>query len=282
MSKLFQRDWRVIVDGHVIDQLRVQFHVTKTADKTPNTCDLIITNLSADSRSKMKAHGMSVIIEAGYKDTRSVIFSGDSRICDHTHKNAEWLTKIQCGDGEKIYQYKRLNQSFAAGTQVVQAIRAAANAMGVNLGNLNDALNEGGVEPNKFEHGFAAFGNAASVFNKLITSAGYTWSIQQGALVVAKKGQPAVQEVVVLSAKTGLLESPEHSPPNKTKKQTTLVAKSLLNPKIRPGVLVRMDSLQVKGDFVPQKVEHVGDSHLGPWTTHFEALSSNQKVQVVS
>ncbi len=274
MSQLFVRDWAVSIGTLAVNKLRVQFHVTKSLAKEPNKLDLIVTNLSEKSRAQMTAKGMPVILEAGYVGSRSVIFAGDSRICDHKHDNADWATKIQCGDGETLYQFARINQSFSAGTDTAQVIRACATQMRVNPGNLEATLSH--LAPMPLDHGFAAFGNAGQVFDRLIRSVGLTWSIQQGALQIAEPDKSVLQEIVVLNASTGLLGSPEHSPPNKEKKHTTLVCKSLLNPRIRPGVVLRLDSLEVKGDFVPQKVEHIGDSHGEQWATHVEAIASAQ------
>lgn len=278
---LFQRAWKVSVDGFATESLRVRFKVEKsTTIKDPNKLDLNITNLSKKSRDLMTAKGMAVILEAGYQGTRSVIFSGGSRICDHKHDAADWDTKIQCGDGERLYQFSRLSKSFGAGYSVADAIRAAADALAVNKGNLDAALDSLGRSL-AFDHGFACHGNAAMVFSDLLKSVGLVWSIQQGALLVSKKNAPAIQEVVVLSAATGLLGSPEHSPPNKERKQTTLTCRSLLNPKIRPGLVLRLDSLQVKGDFIPTKVEHMGDSHGQLWETKVEAVASTEKFATV-
>lgn len=277
-QELFARDWLVNVDGHVVKKpIRVQLHVKKSSEKEPNTCDLIITNLSEATRKPMKAKGMQVIVEAGYKDTRAVIFSGVSRICDHKHERADWTTKIQCGDGEQAYQFTRFSRSWDAGVSVKTVIGDVADGLGVNKGNLNTALANIQLPIQSFGPGFAVHGNAFQAFDRLIKSVGLTWSIQQGALLVAEKNKPPIQEVVTLSAKTGLLGSPEHSPPTQSKKYTSLVIKSMMNPKIRPGVTLRMDSLQVKGDFVPIKVEHTGDSDGEQWVTHAECVSASTK-----
>lgn len=281
-QKLFNRDWLVNVDGHVVQKpMRVQLHVKKSSEKEPNTCDLIITNLSKSTRDAMKQKGMQVSVEAGYKDTRAVIFSGASRICDHKHEGSDWTTKIQCGDGETAYQFTRFSKSFDAGARVKDVIKDVAQGLNLNQGNLSTMLDKVTLPIQSFGPGFAVHGNAFRTFDYLIKSVGLTWSIQQGALLIAEKNKPPIEEVVVLSAKTGLLGSPEHSPPTQSKKYTSLVVKALLNPKIRPGVTLRMDSLNVKGDFVPVKVEHTGDSHGEMWTTHAECVSSSQKTNTL-
>ena len=282
MSALLNRSWKLNIESLVTEQLRVVFQVTKTLEKEPNTMNISVYNLSDGSRSLLDEK-MKVVLEAGYKnvdagtDTRAIIFSGLSRTCDHLHETADWETKIHCGDGEQLFHTARAVKSFAAGAQLSQAIRYVADQLKVNIGNLNEALNDGGLPFEKFEHGLAVNGSAVDVFNTLMKTAGYNWSVQQGALQIIKKGDQLVEEAVVLSKDTGLIGSPEHSHPHKNKKPSFLVARSLLNPKIRPGCTVRMNALQVKGDFIVHKVVHSGDSHGNDWTSKFEALASNKQ-----
>lgn len=287
MSALLKRAWKLNIEDLTTEALHVIFHVTKTLEKEPNTMNLQVYNLSDGSRSLLDAKGMKIVLEAGYKnrdlgtDTRAIIFSGLSRLCDQVHEGPDWITKIQCGDGESLFQTTRAVKSFAAGAQFSSAIRFAADQLKVNLGNLNDALNDGGLPFKTFEHGLAVNGSAIDVFDTLMQTAGYSWSIQQGALQLIKKGDQLVEEAVVLSKDTGLIGSPEHTPPHKTKKPSFLTAKSLLNPKIRPGCTVRMDSVQVKGDFIVQKVVHSGDTHGNDWVSHFEALASTKQTSTL-
>lgn len=283
MSALLKRAWKLNIEDLTTEDLRVVFHVTKTSEKEPNTMDLRVYNLSDGSRSLTDAKGMKIVLEAGYKNddlgtnTRAVIFSGLSRLCDHTHDSEDWETRILCGDGETLFQTTRMVKSFAAGARLEDAIKSVADVLKVNKGNLNEALKNGGLPFQKFEYGLPVSGSAVDVFNSLMKTAGYTWSVQQGALQVIKKGDQLVEEAVVLSKDTGLIGSPEHSAPHKHKKPSFLVAKCLLNPKIRPGCTVRMDSLLVKGDFIVHKVVHSGDSHGNDWTSKFEALASTKQ-----
>lgn len=282
MSALLKRAWKLNIEDLVTEDLRLVFHVTKTLEKEPNTMSVTVFNLSDSSRSLLDAVGMKMVLEAGYKnkdlgtDTRAVIFSGQSRLCDHTHDSEDWETRIQCGDGERLYQTVRMVKCFAPGYSFEDAINVVADTLKVNKGNLSEALKNGGLPFKKFEHGMPVNGSAVDVFNSLMKTAGYTWSIQQGALQLIKKGDQLVQEAVVLSKDTGLIGSPEHTAPHKSKKPSFLTAKCLLNPKIRPGCTVRMDSIQVKGDFIVHKVVHVGDTHGNEWSSHFEALASTK------
>lgn len=287
--ELFLRKWRAQIGEFSTDQLRIQFKVSKTLEKEPNTCELRITNLAAESRGKLKGAGLAVIVEAGYAGGLGVIFSGDSRTVDHANEKGDWLTLAQCGDGEQAYLYARCNESFAPGARVADVIRNVADKMSLNKGNLEDAL----ALPllvESFSHGYTAFGKASEVFSKLMTTAGLAWSIQQGQILITadprrsvwRKGTAFYEQAknlgspgtaYSLSAATGLVGSPVHAPPDKKKKGSFIKVKSLLNPQLAPGRVVTLDSRFVKGEFVIQKLDHEGDSHGRDWFTTFEAVA---------
>lgn len=272
MSRIFRRVWRATIGDWQTAELRVSFKASKTLEKEPNNLDLKVYNGSDDSRAKLVGAGVPVILEAGYEGSMGVIFSGQSRTIDNTHEVADWVTHAQCGDGEQAYQFASMNESFGPGTRVADVIRSAVGKLGVSKGNLEEALSKG-LDLEQFSHGFVGFGRAGDILDKAIKAAGLTWSVQQGAVQVLKKGEPLQESAFILSADTGLLGSPDHAPPDKKTKRAILKCKSFLNPQIKPGSIIRLDTLAVKGDFICQKVDHSGDSHGNDWVTSIEAIA---------
>lgn len=269
---LFRRKWSVTLGDLKVTDLRVQFRVTKTLEKEPNTLDLKISNLSEASRGKLTKKSLTATLEAGYEGTVGIIFSGDSRTIDNTRDHVEWVTHVQCGDGEAAYRHARVNESFGPNTSFKDVIKKAASSLGLNTGNLDDVLKQN-LSVQTFKHGVALFGSASEKFDKLVKSIGYTWSIQQGALQLTKPGEPpAPTTAILLSPSTGLIGSPDHAPPDKKKKPSQLKVKCLLNPKIRPGSIIVVDSAGVKrSEFIVQHLTHSGDSHGSMWVTEIEA-----------
>jgi hypothetical protein len=270
---LFKRQWRVSVGDLATEQLRIVFKVTKTLEKEPNTLNLKITNLSEASRGKLKGAGVPVIVEAGYEGSRAVIFSGDSRTIDHAREGADWQTVVQCGDGEKAFQYNHVNQKFAPGSQLTDVLQAVGGKLAKNIGNLKDAFAGKKLPFKEFTHGFVGFGRASDVFDKLVKSSGMSWSIQQGALQIVEPGKGLEAKAVLLNADRGLIGSPVHAPPDKKGKPSVLKCKCLLNPQIAPGRVITLDTKAIKGEFICQKVDHQGDSHGNDWFTSIEALA---------
>ncbi len=270
MGQLFKRAWKVSVDKVQTSDLRVQFDITRTLKKEPNTCELKISNLSKQTRDQLKGAGLSVIVEGGYQGSTAVLFSGDSRTIDHLYLRNDWETHVQCGDGEQSYLYARMNESLPPGTSLKDALRKAADKMGINKGNLEKMI-QGKLSFEQFTHGLAAFGPASGVFNDLIKGAGLEWSIQNGEVQVTRPGEAAQTEAFLLSPDTGLIGSPDHAPPDHKKKQAVLKCRCFLNGHIAPGRIINVQSSSVKGEFVVQKVIHKGDSEGQEWTTHIES-----------
>lgn len=274
MSKTFKRKWKASVGSLSTDALRVQFKVTKTLGKEPNSLDLYVWNFAEASRSKLTGSRLPVTLEAGYEgQTSSVatIFSGDARTIDHIRDHADWKTHVQCGDGEKVYQFQHINKSFNAAAKFKDVVKEVAKNLSVNLGNLEQALQNAPKVIDNFTKGFVANGRASDVLSGLLKSAGLEYSIHQGQLLVVEPGKAASTQVFRLSPTTGLVGSPDHTPPDQKGKPATLKCRCLLNPQIIPAGIIQIDSAGVKGDFVVQKLDHQGDSHGADWTTVIEA-----------
>jgi hypothetical protein len=250
-----------------ITDLRVRFRVDKNLGKEPNTAEITIYNLSADTRAKVQIKGARVVLEAGYaSDGVRGIFVGDVRTAKSEHVGADWVTTLKCGDGERSIRHARVNESFAPGTGIADVARSLTRAMGVEPGNIDEAVKN---LTRQHVHGYAVHGRAAVWFDRAITAAGLEWSIQDGRLQVLAKGEATKEPAVVLAADSGLIGSPEYNAAEKDK-PATLTVKALLQPRIRPGGRIVLESNAHKGTFRVIKVGHAGDTAGGEWYTTAE------------
>jgi hypothetical protein len=285
MSALSQRAVRVIVgtsaSAKVIEGLRVQFKVKKTTTKEPNCAEVSISNLSETSRASLQSKGVRVILEAGYVGNLAQIFSGDARYISHVREGADWVTKVDLGDGERAYRWARVSESFKAGTTVAAVVSKVAGALGLDTSAAVALVREKVRE--QFTQGFTAHGRASDELDRLLTGRGLEWSIQDGRLQVTEVGKPAPGTAILLSASTGLIGSPAYGSPEKkdgenpstAKKKHVLKVKSLLQPGIRPGARVQLDSLSVKGLFRVEAVTHTGDTHGGDWQSEADLVPAS-------
>lgn len=293
MAQLFERKARVAVEGLLITDLRMQFKVKKTLKKAPSTCEVSISNLSETSRAALQKKSLKVILEAGYPDNIAQLFSGNSRYVDQKLEGATWVTKIQCGDGERAYRYLRTAESFRPGTRVVTVIESVMQSLGLPvIGHLAELRQT----TEQFLQGYTAFGKVATELDRLLHNRGFTWSIQDGQLQILKVDGAFGEDVIRLAPDTGLIGSPEHGEPEKdvplqqvsgdaedvgftvpAKKKTgpaVLKVKSLLQPGFRPGRRVKVESRGVNGVFRIETVEHTGDTFGADWYSELECLPS--------
>lgn len=252
-----------------ITDLRMQFRVEKTLSKEPNTCEVTVTNLSEKSRAQIQGKGLKVILQAGYPGTIAQIFAGDARFAESTRSGADWLTKIQCGDGERAYQFARVNESFSSGAKVLDVLKSVAKSMFLDPGNLEEKAN---TLTAQFVNGYSMHGKASREVDKLLAQTDYTWSIQDGRFQLLKFGEATKESVVQLDADNPPIGSLAHGTPDKKGGPAVLKGKCLLQPSIKPG---RRLSIKLGGTndgvYKVIKVIHSGDTSGGDWYTEFEA-----------
>lgn len=261
---LYQRRWSVQIDTLKVTGLRVIFTVKKAATKDPNTAEVTICNLSEDSRKKIEqARGKPLILTAGYEKTEAIIFSGDVRFASSARDNADWKTKIESGDGETKYATAHFKGSFGKGTSARDVIKAAASALGVGLGNLDKAITS--LRKPSHTRGYSASGRASDVLDDLLRSQGLSFSIQGGQLQVLRPGDSVDTQALRLSPETGLIGSPETTTPKELTKTTSIRLRTYLQPQLKCGGLVSVESASFRSEYIVQKLEHVGDSHGAGW-----------------
>lgn len=290
MSQLFQRRVNLIIappepanfvqtvtPAVSITGLRVQFHITKTITKEPNVAEISVSNLNKDSRAKYQDRSSKIVVLAGYEGTLAQIFSGEARTIDHEHQGPTWVTKIQCGDGERAYRFAYVNANFGPGTAVPEALKPVLSSLkGLGI-DVSGALQKAAGIASFLTNGYAAQGQAVKELDSLLQGTGYAWSIQDGVLNFLLPGQALANAVVLLTPTTGLVGSPEHGSPDK-KFGSVLKVKSLLQPEIRPGGTVQIKNTQsADGTYFVEKVVHTGDTHGGDWYSEFECRNTGVK-----
>lgn len=264
-------DYRSITaDVIEISDLRVSFKVTKHGGKEPNTAEVTITNLSPTQRNNLQAKGVKFILQAGYEGSGLVqLFKGDARTIDHLREGANWNTVIKSGDGERAFRFARVNESFAPGSPVGDVVKRIASKVGLGLGNVDKQI------PNitgNYAQGYAAAGPAARELDKVLSAAGYVWSIQDEELLILKPDEATTIQVPELSPESGLIGSPEFGAPEVKGAKPLIKVKCLLNGKIKIGSQVVLKSERHKGPVRVRKLEHSGDTAGGDWYTTFEAV----------
>lgn len=276
MTLKWKRDIQVIAGPLTIEPrtetgenqpiLKMRFDITASNNREANKAELAIWNLKEESRTLLQPAGLETIIKAGYVDSISQIWKGDSARTVNAKEVTDWITTMELGDGTKELKSKRINKSFRGPQDAGSILQAAADAMGLDIGNVKEQIRANGARSvlKQFVSGNVLSGKAADVMDEVASSLGLNYSVQGKKLQLLPKGGTLPGPAIDLSVETGMIGSPQIG------EKGTLTTATLLDPRMVPGRRVKIDSLVVTGEFKVQKVHHIGDTWGGEWTTELE------------
>jgi len=247
--------------GRTWSDLRTTFKIERTSRIKPNQATISLYNLDPVSRSIVETTGSFVTLLAGYGKVPSLIFRGDisKRGVLVERQGPDRVVTLEAGDGELSWGSVRLDTTFGPGTDNATILARILVAMGLGLGP-GSAL-----PPVVYGSGVSFFGFAHSALIQICADAGVSPTIQDGQLYLLAPGQTTSETAALLSPETGLIGSP-------TATKKGINARSLLNPALRPGRFVALISAAYQGFYKIDKVDHIGDTHGGDWTSVIEAV----------
>lgn len=286
MTVLFDRRCRVLIgrqpadsfdlktpDAMVIENLRCTFKVERDLKPGPNKLEVVVFNLSQQSRAELVGKGFRIVLQAGYEGSVSQIFSGDVRTFSHEHQGPDWVTKMQAGDGERAFAFARVNQSWKPGINLKDVAIATVKALQTDPGNAIEKISQ--KLTGQFASGYVQFSQASTELTRLLQPAGLEWSIQDGRVEILEPRETLAATVPVISPTTGLIGTPALGAPDAKGAPTKLKVKSLLVPLLRPGQKFKLESDALNGFYKASKVVHAGDTRGGDWYTDIEALPTS-------
>jgi hypothetical protein len=179
--------------------------------------------------------------------TVETVLVGDVIKAVHKGEFPDVITKIEVGDGTNKHRNSRHDKGYPPGTKFKAVIRDVIDSMGLGKGP------EDGIPDKTFAHGITLSGLSRTHLNELTEDEDLEWSIQDETVQILPKGSGTSESVIFLSPDTGLIGSP-----NPTTKGIEFV--SLLQPRLRPGRRVQLESREFKGIFKVRTVTQEGDS----------------------
>jgi hypothetical protein len=236
-----------------ITDLAIEFDVTKGIGSKPNPATIKVTNLSKDTRNRLGRELDELELEAGYEGGAiDIIYKGYVRDVVSTHgqrwstgKNekkegggksagtkpeADIVTTITCGDGDKAYKEGICSKTFPASTKPKEIVDYLSGEMpGTTKGKI-----KGLDDLPAYKRPVTVFGSTADELDKLGREHKFYWSIQDGQFEAVKNDQ-SHNETIKLNKDSGMIGFP-----SVTDKGIELVA--LLNPKIKPGRIIDVES----------------------------------------
>lgn len=260
--------------GIKITDLRITFVIGKTSDSNVNTSKIKVYNLNERSRTILEQGGdLVAILEAGYTDTGlEVLFKGEIDKSQFRRMGSNWVTTIFVKDGNTAITKTHFEKSYAGpidlkaiAEDITQTLRNEADIVIKDLKNLSSDI---------IQNGFSANGLASRILDNIVEKQGLEWNIQDGELQIIAPDS-SDDEAIVLTPETGLIGSP-------VRRESGIEFRALLQPKIKPGRAVKIESRNLSGLFRIRQAQFKGDTHGTPWFVTAVAVPLVERAPVVT
>ena len=270
--RLFDRAIRVTVgpeagDGVRFDQaFRIAFQIDQDETASGNNVQIEVYGLSPDTRAQIQQREQIVLVEAGYGDQLEILAIAEVDRVITRREPPEIVTTIEAIDGGASLVSIRVNVSYEPGYSVRQVIDQIADQAALPV-----RVAPGVDLQQSYETGAAFSGTVKRALDQALARVpGVDWSVQDDEIVLRRPGEPTDQSIVVLSPSSGLVRSPERLEDQNT---DGWQVESLLQPRIRPGANVRIESADVNADTVVRRVSHQGDTRGNDWLSTAEVVA---------
>lgn len=253
-TTLFQRELRVEVyteSGTSIilgpspdlekEDLHISFDVNLRTRGEPNDAVINVYNLSPTTRNILREDGASVRLFAGYAGNSDKIYEGTILTpTSNPDGPVDMVTEIISADGYRQLDRTYFAKSYGAGTPILTILSDVATEL-----NLPFDIDPTTIAAATLLRARSFDNKAKRVLKSLTSEFGLSWKIDFGVLKVIPEGTVDRKSptAVLLNETSGLIGTPSVKF-ERYKKETRrrVVARSLLNPALRPGRLVKVES----------------------------------------
>ena len=260
MTERFIRDYELTIGiGNqaviIKPPFRIAFSADKSDDATLNKLTLKIYNLNEAKRLRLVRDEdgtdyFPLELKVGYQGRLETIFRGSISTSSNTRQGAEFITAAECLDGGNDFL-----RGFVSATVTTKA--AAFDAI---LGTMpNTARGKIGTAT-EIIRPKVLVGNSIAVTQEMLDP-GQKWFIDDERLNILKADEVVSSFAPVISADTGLLNTPEAD-----KKVVTL--NTMLNPSVKVGGLFRLISVtapHLNGIYKASTITYSGDVDGKDW-----------------
>lgn len=279
MARQYKRVYELTVippdgEARIIRDLRVNFEITKSVLSFPNIARISIYNANQDTLSALQERYSRIVLNAGYEGDVRLLFKGDIRNVFQSKTGPDRVTTIYSGDGEQSWQNATFNKTLSENLSVKSAIEEVLKTFSdINIGTL-----EGLPDVKDKLRGQVLSGSSKDIMDNFAEEYGFTWSIQDGEIVITPDEEPLQgDEAILVNVATGMIGSP-------TVTEIGVDVTTLLNPRMLPNRAFKVESVNAEvtignlffrnikrttgeGLFKIQEVTFRGDSRDGEWTS---------------
>lgn len=242
----------------------INFNIQKTDTETENTSRIQLWNLNKSQLAVLNEKDCVITLKAGYGSLVPLVFSGAVTFVKTESDGADIMTTVEAVDGRIELRDTWLAVSYSGVISTKKIITDIAVRMGLAVVYSYNAMFY------DMPNGFSFVGKAGTALDKVCTTCGLTWSIQNGILHIKMYRDALSREAFVLSPETGLVDIPKKitlsAESNSDSSQQGWEAEYLMNAAINIDDYVRVESKYVQGYFRVCSLNISGDNLEGSWT----------------
>jgi len=267
----FMRDYELIIKtntGEAIiirPPIRIQFDSVKSVDAGLNSCRVRIYNLSKDKRKKLVKDDtdtktkLEFLLKAGYNKIET-LFKGFILECFSEKSGADIVTTAVSMDGLVDAQGSYTSTTVKKGDAINVILKDMPNTTRARISD-RPVVNRAKV----------LVGNSLKLVENNLKD-DETYYIDEGKLYIIKQNEVVSDIIPLVNASTGLLNTP-------TKKKYEVTFNTLLNPTIRIGCQVKLESIyaeNLNGTYKVLTITYRGDSSGTDWSQEVICVRLNE------
>ncbi len=162
-------------DG-TLNTLRISARIEKYVASMPAATQLMMYNMSLETRNSFTRNETKVMIEAGWENSgMSIVFRGDFLTAQTNRRGADTITTIFAASAHDALVSTLVNKTWGGGAKVEWILRdLVASLDGVTMGYIKN------INATVGDRGYSMYGSAGNILNSLAREFGFSWTIDDG------------------------------------------------------------------------------------------------------
>lgn len=279
------RNAAVVINSTGLDtDLRIVFTVQKNimAMGQPNTLQVSFYNLSPATKQLLSKQATAFLLEVGYERGNvplQVVASAGISSVSSKREGAAIVTSVFGYDGQDGLAQSVSSQAYRGVTKLKEIVADLASdipGVVVSVGNID--IGDNLVTGSK---GRVLTGRTSSLLQRLAREFGFSWTIDNG-VFKAISDTLTNGNLFNISSKDGNLISATPRIDNVVQRFIGLDVETILDPRVSPGDLIRLESEvnpQLNNTYQVTTVAHVGDTHANVWSTSITCLFNQEQIE---